>query len=475
MSSRSQLCLSSGRVKGQFRCQVSDCNVSLKRIDLHMASKHFELTTDEQEEMIKKAKQEYIIKKLAELRASNPKIPMASFLDQISTISHNIGAPLLTSTPIEPEEPSTIPETQCSDARGEEEQDEDPHPSTSQSSSATNMPSSICTNSLCIKEKAIMRDEIKRLTDQLKCSGGECRNTSCVAKAAELQKYAAMFIASLHLKARKKFSRKDTFSKAHNPKYEKVLQQFLKFTVGCNPSSKKSENVKTAISHVRRFLIHYGEGKLLRGNFGFLKDSSSIAKWVDVLREDGFKPTTMRIQLLNIKKFFKYILHMSQKETRLSGLDFRKLFMELDARIKDLSSSVITHRQKIRKSQSHHIVPKEDTKRFRKGVRRVLPKKLKTLESNPSWEILDQVYGMLVGYFVSVSGHRKGVLQNLKVSEVMDADVEGDHVVVEVSKHKSASTYGHAQLAMNHEEYSWFTKLVSLRDFFAGGDSEHFF
>lgn len=84
--------------------------------------------------------------------------------------------------------------------------------------------------------------------------------------------------------------------------------------------------------------------------------------------KDGPQPTTLRIHLLNVKKFLSYLAYMPIQETKLSGVDFRRLQMEIQARLKDLASSVVTHRQKVRKDGSKHIVDKEDSKTFREEV-----------------------------------------------------------------------------------------------------------
>lgn len=76
------LAISSGRVdvrKGT--CPVPACSKYTTRIDRHLKG-HTELTRAAQQEAIQVLKRKKIIHDLAELRASNPTVPMASTLDQ---------------------------------------------------------------------------------------------------------------------------------------------------------------------------------------------------------------------------------------------------------------------------------------------------------------------------------------------------------------------------------------------------------
>ncbi|XP_049334378.1 uncharacterized protein LOC125780445 [Astyanax mexicanus] len=166
---------------------------------------------------------------------------------------------------------------------------------------------------------------------------------------------------------------------------------------------------------------------------------------------------------------------MPAHETKLTGVDFRRLQMDIQARLKDLGTSVVSHRQKVRKQQSKTILDKHDARSFRQEVKKILSRKIKRLESNPRREILDQIFGLMAGYFISISGHRKGVLQNMLVTEVLEAEFEEENGIIEVKSHKSASTYGYAQLSVTAKEYEWFTAVLDLRGKFPGGDSPYFF
>ncbi|XP_066521515.1 uncharacterized protein [Hoplias malabaricus] len=120
------------------------------------------------------------------------------------------------------------------------------------------------------------------------------------------------------------------------------------------------------------------------------------------------------------------------------------------------------------------LVRKEDLVAFRAEARKIIPKKLKRLCESPNHFTL-QIFGLLAGYFIVGTGHRTGVLTNMTVDEVMAAESSNGNILIEVTHHKSAGTYGYAQLSMPKEEYEWFTTLLELRSRFEGANSPFFF
>ncbi|XP_049329179.1 uncharacterized protein LOC111192581 [Astyanax mexicanus] len=245
-----------------------------------------------------------------------------------------------------------------------------------------------------------------------------------------------------------------------------MLNDFFLYCVGSNPSSKVKDNGNTCRSHVRRFLLFSGEGQLLRGDFAFLKEAKVVSDWVQVLKEDGMKPTTIRVNLINIRKFVLFLKDQPVGVTKVSDKAFDRLLSQLKQRLRDLHRDVTIHRQKIRKAGRRNIVPIDSSKAFRKKARRILPMKLKRDS---------EVFGLLAGYFISLSGHRTGVMENMLMSEVREAELEDNRSIIEVQSHKSAGTYGHAQVSVNEKEYSWFMSLLDMRDNFEGSDSPYFF
>ncbi|XP_066523727.1 uncharacterized protein [Hoplias malabaricus] len=231
-----------------------------------------------------------------------------------------------------------------------------------------------------------------------------------------------------------------------------------------------------ALSQIRRFLIFSGEGHLLKGGFAFLQKHENIRLWVNELKRDQFKPTTIKINLLNLKSFFSFLSNFPTKLTHVTACNFNWLKIAISQQLKELKRDLTSHLQNVRKLSSKKLVSKEDMVAYRREARILIPKKLEQLRKTRTRACLQQVFGLMAGYFVVGTGHRTGVLTNLTVKEVTDAESgEGGSVVIEVAQHKSASTYGFAQLCLSKEEFSWFTTLLEIRIGLEGAKSKFFF
>ncbi|XP_049333538.1 uncharacterized protein LOC125801214 [Astyanax mexicanus] len=368
------LSLSSGRVKGLFRCEEPQCGKTVKRLDRHYAECHIDKTSDEAKSIVTRCKNQYILEQLGKLRETHPQVLMVSVLD--------LGGRQTTQddrwTRPPPDAPETSADPACSQGHQRTSRlqagclgllgnsrlkaevlgtsidiptdtetpgmstDVKPEPAPAET---TQDLTPNCSNTDC---QRLLREN-QELKARLGLGKGECPRQDCQHKSQELSRLVQLYMASPQKKLRNKFSRKDDFETEHAPKYEQVLQDFFVFCVGANPSSKVKDNGNTCRSHVRRFLLFAGEGKLLKGDFSFLADSTKIAEWVEVLKTDRMKPTTIRINLVNIHKFVKFLNNLPAAQTKLSGRDFQRIHAQIKARLKDLQKDVTLHSQKFRK------------------------------------------------------------------------------------------------------------------------------
>ncbi|KAJ8004379.1 hypothetical protein DPEC_G00135080 [Dallia pectoralis] len=88
-----------------------------------------------------------------------------------------------------------------------------------------------------------------------------------------------------------------------------------------------------------------------------------------------------------------------------------------------------------------------------------------------------RISAALGGYIVAVTGHRKGVLINLTRAEVKEADKlkNGDRII-RVEQHKTARYFGQAAIPLQKREYGWFKRYDCLRSRIEGGlDADTFF
>ncbi|XP_049333627.1 uncharacterized protein LOC125801247 [Astyanax mexicanus] len=344
------LSLSSGRVKGLFRCEEPQCGKTVKRLDRHYAECHIDKTLDEAKSIVTRCKKQYILEQLGKLRETHPQVLLVSVLD--------LGGQDDRWTRPPPNAPSTA-DPACSQGHQRTPRlkaevlgrsidippdtetpgmstDVKPEPAPAETTQDLT-PS--CSNTDC---QRLLREN-QELKARLGLGKGECPRQDCQHKSQELSRLVQLYMASPQKKLRNKFSRKDDFETEHAPKYEQVLQDFFVFCVGVNPSSKVKDNGKTCRSHVRRFLLFAGEGKLLKGDFSFLADSTKIADWVEVMKTDRMKPTTIRINLVNIHKFFKFLNNLPAAQTKLSVRDFQRIHAQIKARLKDLQKDVTVH------------------------------------------------------------------------------------------------------------------------------------
>ncbi|CAI5669544.1 unnamed protein product [Oreochromis niloticus] len=98
------------------------------------------------------------------------------------------------------------------------------------------------------------------------------------------------------------------------------------------------------------------------------------------------------------------------------------------------------------------------------------------LEKNPTTENLDWFYGLLAGFVICTTGHRRGVISNMTVEEVGTAEADGDgRRIIRVKEHKTKETFGHALVPLTKDEYIWFHRFVYHRQRYPGGSSQLIF
>ncbi|XP_066523714.1 uncharacterized protein [Hoplias malabaricus] len=451
--------LSSGRVTGAFKCAVPDCGKeNIKRLDKHCKICHKELKNCEMEMHIATSKRHYIINALRVLKASQPDPPLSEVTDRLLLTSSPLATSEQRSTQTEEQPTETENPSMESQASIYFSASDEPPPASS-SFCGDPIPDVIKENDRDVTE---LQQTVVNLEEKFKLLEDEIRS----------QRRTSMIETST---GRRKFSHRVAFNPKDCPKYEAILQEFFSFTVGSNATKKRKENVMTALTHIRRFLIYAGEGLLLSGHFSFLKDHDIISRWVLKLKSDNMKPTTIKVNLVNLKKFFQFLLKVSSKLTKLSAVDFQWLQLAIRKQVTKLRADVLKHQIGVRKATLRTLVNKEDHKAFRVEARKLIPKKLTQLKKNPNTFTLHQIFGLMAGYFIAGTGHRTGVLCNMTVDEVLAAEIGDSSVVIDVSHHESAGTYGFTQLRMTSDEFAWFTTLLNLRHQLEGGTSQFFF
>ncbi|KAJ8371748.1 hypothetical protein AAFF_G00302550 [Aldrovandia affinis] len=237
------------------------------------------------------------------------------------------------------------------------------------------------------------------------------------------------------------------FGMHHDLKCEKVLQ--LWYDHMCGDAWKQQENARQKIKHVREWMAFMCSAGVPTMRLEFLKDLPRLKGWIGTLAP--YAVTTKRCRIMSVSAFLKYLQRADLVEVKADNEECEELHLFGLSKIVD----------------AKHVTA------FLQKSAEALPAALATHEANPTHENLCKLYGLLSGYAVCLTGHRRGVLENMKAEEVLNAQQgRNGERLIKVIKHKTASVFGHAHLALSKEEYLWFARFLEHRQQLAGGNSE---
>uniref|UniRef100_A0AAV2LWX4 Uncharacterized protein n=1 Tax=Knipowitschia caucasica TaxID=637954 RepID=A0AAV2LWX4_KNICA len=95
----------------------------------------------------------------------------------------------------------------------------------------------------------------------------------------------------------------------------------------------------------------------------------------------------------------------------------------------------------------------------------LITKALDQLKSDPksTWSLL-RFFSLLGGYLIATTGHRKGVLVNMLVTELQEAvKVSRGRRVIRVKQHKTQRYFGEASIPLRADEYRWLHTYIGIR------------
>ncbi|XP_039667832.1 uncharacterized protein LOC120565842 isoform X2 [Perca fluviatilis] len=137
---------------------------------------------------------------------------------------------------------------------------------------------------------------------------------------------------------------------------------------------------------------------------------------------------------------------MAPEGVKLGVKSLNALLVELRARIRDVARAVVGQQLAQRRKSSEHL---EKTPADKKRQR--------------------TFFGLLSGYIVVLTGHRKGVL-NMTRKEVKAAEkLKNGDCIIRVEQHKTSRYFGQAAVPLTKQEYSWFLIYNCLRSRIEGG------
>ncbi|XP_071329108.1 uncharacterized protein DDB_G0284459-like [Trachinotus anak] len=207
-------------------------------------------------------------------------------------------------------------------------------------------------------------------------------------------------------------------------------------------------------------------------NLLFLCNHARIRGFVAVLQEKGFKPTTQRSYLMDAVAFMKYISNMSPPAVRLGTKKINSILVELRARIRDIGREVVGHQLSVRRSKSERLVRAQKHACFIDEAPKKITAVLVDLEKHPEDRAhLKEFFGLLGGYIIATTGHRKGVVINMTTKEVKAAEKTKQGArIIRVGQHKTQRYFGEAAVPLNPSEYSWLRRYNRLRCRIEGGE-----
>ncbi|XP_030274543.1 uncharacterized protein LOC115582622 isoform X2 [Sparus aurata] len=479
---KTELLLLSKTSHRHFRTNL-DCPVHLckskhiNRLDKHLQKIHH-LKNPMVSLYIEKAKDRYIARELALLRASKPVPPMVSHLDEVDASAIEEGVRRVIEARSQAAASATVPPLsgplRSSPPASQASCDPDRQaPSTSQVCDPETVPA---VQDPCQQAKRGRRHSVVSTPDP------GCRN--CQLLSAELKVVKDLLeieierndeLKQLHCSTMRataaKHRRRAPFDPSKAPRYVSLVEEFRSHTEGANPSRKTSDNAKQRGKHVIDFLKYMAEPGSPSVDLLFLRDHARVRGFVEVLQGKRFTPTTQRSYLMDVVAFLKYISNMAPLAVRLGTKRINCILVELRARLKDIGRDIVSHQLSVRRRKSERLVKAKTHSRFMHEAPKRITAALVELEKHPEDRgSLKEFFGLLAGYIISTTGHRKGVVVNMTTKEVNEAEktTQGARII-RVGQHKTQRHFGEAAVPLNPSEYSWLQRYNLLRHSIEGG------
>ncbi|CAM4733354.1 unnamed protein product [Leuciscus chuanchicus] len=479
------LAIPSGRVdirKGP--CPVAACGKFSSRLDRHLKG-HTELTAAARRQTIQAMKRKKILGDLAELRATNPTVPLASSLD------------LEDPTTAAPEE--VMP--------GEEVLDDDP-----------NAPQFPCSNPGCMRLITSLRDNVADLNGQVDTLSRALRDVtrryrllkrrSQPSASAHVARVTGRLMAALGTPERGEAEEEEgepcagssgepageapaeqPLAPAQPPQQEKypfpdhvpvlnlLLEEFRGHQEGADPTPRLVNNVGSKVFRIRNFVAYMAAGQTDLASLAFLNQTARMRSWHNSLNQAKIAEPTVQMYLKNVSQFLAYVTETPPPNCRLSRTVMVGLNREIKSLIRSVRRRVVVHEVAVKQAKDSHLIPKAALRQCVASTKVAIPEILARLKVTSDRKDQWSFYGHLTAYLACIYGHRGGVFQNMTIGEVEAARqgaMDGCYVI-NIASHKTNQAFGAAQLALTEEEYGWLTEFLAMRKELVGGSDAHYF
>nr|XP_046231483.1 uncharacterized protein LOC124051823 isoform X1 [Scatophagus argus]XP_046231484.1 uncharacterized protein LOC124051823 isoform X1 [Scatophagus argus] len=437
---------------------------------------HKEIKRDQYNGIVRQAKKKAKLKALRQLRRSNPQPAMVSTLD----LNH----PNLSSSEEEDEEKGSRRREDNSSQQNGETGEDDPGPSTSGVSYQSNSPVTKC------KECSTLHLKVRHLRKKLLAYSNA--NTAPPSTPT-----------TETLPLQKKYKRTSLpLDTSKLTRFEKLLNIWFQHITG--PGKRQAENARQRVTHVRQWAIFMADSKVTDLVMSFLSNRQRLLEWVSSLKRHAV--TTQLIIISNVRGFLKFLLEAQLPEVKAPRKHLEGALFTLQTLAKSPRKDLQTHRQAVRIRKSSLLVNPTHITNFLRKAQKAIPETLckycgsdfeqvqveteqcvtflttvslcftASLTQKPNKDKLDRFYGLLAGFIVCTTGHRKGVVANMTVEEVTSAQCDASQQrIIGVKQHKTRDTFGHAQVPLTKTEYMWFNKFIYHRHKFPCDDSDILF
>ncbi|XP_035989639.1 uncharacterized protein LOC118561591 [Fundulus heteroclitus] len=152
--------------------------------------------------------------------------------------------------------------------------------------------------------------------------------------------------------------------------------------------------------------------------------SENTPRWPDYLLNEGKAVTTIKSYLVNTSEFLAYFRDTPPSASRVPNASLVAVVRAISSSISKLGRRVVIRQIRIKKRKMSSAISRRDLHSCQVTARQRIPEILDQLSADPSPENRRRFHGYVSVYLASLYGHRTGVLKNMTVSEVDEAQQE---------------------------------------------------
>ncbi|KAM4532905.1 uncharacterized protein V3H82_026610 isoform 2-T3 [Fundulus diaphanus] len=442
-------------------CPFDGCDYLSSRLDRHIELAHPEVEVERISEAISTLKYQATIQRLKALRETNPDPPMLSCLEIGMEQEMEHVQLVLPKAEVVPEDPSSSSCTSCSELISKNVK---------------------LTNELGDLRKKLRfqhrwarraRRAINRLQEALeKSPSGPVEPTDLDALGDEGQHGSSSDEEARPSKPKPNPAKRTSLSVLQQyPKFPPSILQYIEdywvHLKSCTGQKKHLENQKSKLGRIMNFLTFMTEGRTILQNWMFLPNIKRVNQWPELLLNEGLVETTVRAYLINLSQFLGFFRDTPPSASKVPKTAVFSVIRAVSACITKLRTPVVIRQIRIKKMKMSKAIPREHLHLCKVLARARIPEILDELSNDPKPQTRRTFFGYLSVYIASLYGHRTGVLKNMTVAEVDEAQMEakpGDAgFVINVKEHKTNRAFGPAQLYLTLEEFSWLEQWLIIR------------